>query len=677
MLCMGASAAWAQAAATPITPTAPTVPTSTPSTTSTLTELPYQDRVIEGLPALSAEEVSEQRYNRDGLPRGYSVETTLERRGVQQKTELLGLRLTGYHDTLYWGSFSGQLGIAQGKSEAAGGQRASNQQVSWWLRQLGMPMGQGWQLDNALGQITLPVPELSCNSLRFGLPSAGMLGVSSQWRQGDGLQFTGAVGESGRFTGFPLARFETTDGRYAYLSVQDRRIDASREGAWSWSAAAAQAKDVPSSLSFSPSGQARVDADNLYLAARREWRMASGLEPNSVQINLLASRNNGADVAGNANPSASGLWVDGVLRSGAHHHQWGLFYLEPQLNWLEASVASDVRGAYWRHAWRSRQLSSESTLELISPVRAATPSGYFLSQSLRYQSDTRLSYGGTLSIRRYNLDSQSLQLYTQWTHGWGSSRLQAEVASAQPDERLARATLDHEWPSLAGGELRLATSLSMDRERRNGIVSRGHGLALSMDWTIAPGLAFSNALNARNSAGATQYTLNSGLRWQIAPQWSLNATVYAVQGNPQAGSLVQSPLTVAPTPSNRLQDKGVFVSLRYTQAAGSSQVPLGGVQGSAAGSVQGVIYLDENANGKQDASERGVAQITVVLNGRFTAETDSQGRFIFPYVAAGKHTLNVISDNLPLPWVMNNDGRQSVEVFTREATQLSLGAVKP
>jgi uncharacterized protein YfaP (DUF2135 family) len=93
--------------------------------------------------------------------------------------------------------------------------------------------------------------------------------------------------------------------------------------------------------------------------------------------------------------------------------------------------------------------------------------------------------------------------------------------------------------------------------------------------------------------------------------------------------------------------------------------------------VQGVIYLDENANGKQDASERGAAQVTVVLNGRFTAETDAQGRFVFPYVAVGKHTITVVSDNLPLPWVIVGDGRQQIQVFTREATQVSVGAIKP
>jgi hypothetical protein len=167
-----------------------------------------------------------------------------------------------------------------------------------------------------------------------------------------------------------------------------------------------------------------------------------------------------------------------------------------------------------------------------------------------------------------------------------------------------------------------------------------------------------------------------GLSWRMAPQWSLNATVFGVQGNPQAGSLVQSPLTVPGGAGNRLQDKGVFISLRFSEAAGSTRVPMGGSVGSAAGSIQGVIFLDENGNGKQEASERGAAQVTVQLDGRFSVDTDAQGRFEFPYVAAGQHTISVVSDNLPLPWAMPIEGKQTIRVNTRDQTRVMLGAIK-
>ena len=51
-----------------------------------------------------------------------------------------------------------------------------------------------------------------------------------------------------------------------------------------------------------------------------------------------------------------------------------------------------------------------------------------------------------------------------------------------------------------------------------------------------------------------------------------------------------------------------------------------------------------------------------MLNGRFAARTNSEGRFEFASVAAGSHVLTVVPDNLPLPWVVQGDGRTEVEV---------------
>jgi hypothetical protein len=667
LIASAAGLTWAQ------TPTAPSSnsPTTNPAQ-------PYQDKLIDGNLPPDPQEAAEQAYNREGLPRGYSLETSWDKRGVSSRTELLGLRATGYMDTLYWGSFSGQMGLQQGRNTQSNGASQSNQQTRWQIRQQGMPLDGGWQLDNALGQINLPVPELARNSLRLGLPTASMMGLSSQWRQAAGLQINAAVGQSGVFSGYPVANFDTTGGQYAYLSVQDRLSLGAGQGAsrWLYGATLANAQDVPSSLTVSPSGNGRVNAQSLYLAAQRQWPSSQGLAApaSSLQINLLSSQNNGVSASGQQNADTLGLWLDGSFHLRGHANQWGVFYLDPNLSWLDATVASNLQGGYWRHSWRTRQWSSESNLELLKPVEGNTPAGFFATQALRYQYSTVMSFGASMNLRRYNTDGESLLVYSQWAHSLGSTRAQVEWARSEPADKLVRVQIDHEMN--AGADLRFSTSLSIDHEKRSGLPARGYGLAVSADWQLAPRLSFTQSLQSRSSAGDVQYTLNTGLTWRIAPQWSLNATVFAVQGNPQSGSLVQSPLTPASTTSNSLQDKGIFISLRYTQAAGSTQVPIGGSPGSAAGSVQGVIFLDENGNGKQEASERGAAQVTVQLNGRFSVDTDAQGRFEFPYVAAGTHTIQVVSDNLPLPWAMPGDGKQSIRVNTRDQTRVVFGAVK-
>jgi SdrD B-like domain len=654
---------------------------STTTAAATLSTTPiqaYQDRLIDGNLPPDAQETAEQAYNREGLPRSYSLETTFDRRGVGSTTDLYGLRATAFFDTLYWGSFSGQLGLQQGKSQPLNGSTQSSQQVLWSIRQQGMPLDGGWQLDNALGQISLPVPELARNSLRLGLPTAGMLGLSSQWRQAAGLKINAAVGQSGGFSGFPVARFDTTGGHYAYLSFEDRKSfgsgkDASR---WQYGATLATAQNVPSGLTFSNTGQGRINAQSLYAAAQRQWPGSQGSSgtASTLQANVLHSQNSGVSVLGQPNASTQGAWLDGSFNLNGHANQWGVFYLEPNLSWLEAPVSNDLQGGYWRHSWSSRQWNSESNLELLSPVKGNVPSGFFASQALRYQYSTMMSLGGSISLRRYNSDGHSLQLYTQWLSSWGSTRLQTEFARSEPADTLVRIQLEHDFNAMT--DLRLSTSLSADREKRNGIPMRGYGLALNADWQLANDLSLTSSLQSRFVDQKAQYNLNMGLSWRMAPQWSLNATVFGVQGNPQAGSLVQSPLTVLSNAGNRLQDKGVFISLRFSEAAGSTRVPMGGSVGSAAGSIQGVIFLDENGNGKQEASERGAAQVTVQLDGRFSVNTDAQGRFEFPYVSAGQHTISVVSDNLPLPWAMPSEGKQSIRVNTRDQTRVMLGAIK-
>ena len=127
----------------------------------------------------------------------------------------------------------------------------------------------------------------------------------------------------------------------------------------------------------------------------------------------------------------------------------------------------------------------------------------------------------------------------------------------------------------------------------------------------------------------------------------------------------------------RINDSGVFLSLRYDINAGRASAPLGGSPGSAAGRLTGSIYLDENQNGRRDASDRGAVNITVLLDGRYAAQTDAQGRFEFPYVRAGAHVITVSSDNLPLPWSIDRDGRTEVRVFTRDTTTVDIGARRP
>ena len=340
-------------------------------------------------------------------------------------------------------------------------------------------------------------------------------------------------------------------------------------------------------------------------------------------------------------------------------------------------MASDVQGAYWRHQWRTRQWTVQSTLELVSSISGQNAAGFFASSNARYQYSASTSYGAALTVRRFATQAQSALAYTQFLSSLGTTRLQADVASAQTGERQYKVQLDQDRPEM--NCLRFSTALAIDQERvqlpTSGFAQRkGISLALNAEWPINEYLNFSSTAQARSTSDAQQYNLSANLSWRVATNWSLNASIYAIAGTAQTTALAQSPLNAPSVITSRTQSHGVMLSLRYSQDAGSASAPIGGARGSAAGRLQGVIYLDDNANGKRDALEKPAANIAVTLNGRYTTTTDSQGRYEFAYIAAGNYTITLSSDNLPLPWSFEQDGRASARVLTRDTTVVDIGA---
>ena len=99
---------------------------------------------------------------------------------------------------------------------------------------------------------------------------------------------------------------------------------------------------------------------------------------------------------------------------------------------------------------------------------------------------------------------------------------------------------------------------------------------------------------------------------------------------------------------------------------------------SRTGSIRGSVYLDDNEDGARSASELPAANVTVLLDGRYTVRTDSQGNFEFPRVAVGVHEVSVVPDNLPLPWSFaTGDDRRVVTVRVREDARVDIGARRP
>ena len=621
----------------------------------------YQDKVIEGIGADDAQTIQASERNSTGWPRGYNLEALIDRQGRRgaQSTSGLGLRASGYLDTPLYGSFSSQINMQQVELGASNS-RAS----SWVIRQVGMPFDDGWQASNQLGMIGLPVPELAQGNSRFSLPTPAMRGVASQWDQAQGLSVAGAWGQAGQFEGFPVTGFRTTEGSYQLLSIS--QATRGNSTGVNWSGAVAQARQVRSAAGLVQ------DVTGLYAGAR--FAQLGG----TLQVNLIHDAVSSMNGATGDSQNLHGLWLDGNFAQGLHQHNWGVFRMQPGLSWVGLPIASDVQGGYWRHQWRTRQWAVQSSLEFVSSVSGLTKAGFFATTNARHQYSASTSYGAALTVRRFATQAQSALAYAQFLSNLGNTRLQADLASSDTGERQYKVQIDQEWPEANG--LKFSTALAIDQERLQATTGwlqrKGVSLAVTADWPINERFTFSSSAQVRSTSDTQQYNLSTNLSWRLAAQWSLNASIYAIAGTAQTTALAQSPLNPPAQNIARTQSHGVMLSLRYSEDAGSASIPIGGTRGSAAGRLQGVIFLDENGNGKRDAFEKPAANITVLLNGRFSTMTDAQGRYEFNYLAVGNYVISLSSDNLPLPWSFEQDGRSQARVLTRDTTVVDIGAKK-
>ena len=204
--------------------------------------------------------------------------------------------------------------------------------------------------------------------------------------------------------------------------------------------------------------------------------------------------------------------------------------------------------------------------------------------------------------------------------------------------------------------------------RRYGIGILGGG-DITNNVTLDANLQYN--LFSRNGTASGIYG-NINLNWRLSAQWSMVGTYYDNRDD-TANLFVLDPLIPVINPLPVQRNRAIFFMLRYEYSAGTLTAPAGGRPGSPAGTITGTLFLDANDNGQREATEAAAANVTVLLDGRFSTRTDEAGRFEFPFVAAGQHRITVVPDNLPLPWSVG-DTKYDVRVGARETASVEIGA---
>ncbi|MDG0854058.1 SdrD B-like domain-containing protein [Roseateles puraquae] len=663
-----AERAWAQAAVAPAAPA------------------PYVDRVLDDgpqpdpAPGAGADA-------RSGWPRGVVMDYALtQATGLNAPAQSLSLR--AYLEPPGYGALSlaclAEFGRADRRQAGCAKARFD------WRR---VPMDADAWADLAAGDILALAPDVGQGYARVLAPPLPLTGASAQWHRGETASLNLAAGRASSPTAFsPISAWAGSDEAAGWpLAVRRARVVSGggqlrlgdpSPGATHLDLAAQllDARDVPADTSGqNRPGLARTRA--VWVTAAWEgnapWSgtaASAELPPAErpggmrVQASLLRSQTSAALDRARAAPW--GGWLEADWRTERLSHNAGVYHLQPGLQWGTAPVLADLQGGYWRARMQTRRWFAGWTVEASRPTTRATAGSRYASAYGSWRLDARQSVGATVSARDGSGRGQSLQLRWDALSSWGQTTARLE----RLDTAVGRTQFigaDHAWHSTT--TRLLTTSLGW---QHSGIAGNTGG-----EWSW--GVLFSDAplsrlqidLSLTGTLGPQRRTwfADVAAQWQLHPDWSL-ALRYARTGTISNAPTVTSPLETALTPAaTSTQQHFAQVLLRFQAQAGLAVAPLGGRAGDGAGDIQGTVYLDADANGRQDAGEHGAADVVVVLDGRYLTRTDGAGQFSFGPVAAGRHTLQVQTETVPLPWAPPQPSLQTVWVPVRSVARVPLG----
>ena len=630
----------------------------------------YVDRVLEEGPQPAL--VLETELSNSGWPRGWRAEYFAASERGDQHASSQGVSLSGFVDTPDYGGLS--LSAALNRTQSGTGlglQRGSSH--LWRLDQAGMPLNGGWLANHSVGDLSSLQAPMARSFGRIGLPSSPIEGVTAQYSKGLDTQLNASLGRPGVYSGLGVNGFNAAQGRLAFAGGQLGLEEASSGG----STLAFQLADA-SGVADGSDPLARQSSRGLWAGWR--WRgrspwsdsLSAGTVPIAqreggleVQANVMTTHTSrDAAVSQDARDQASGAWVDARWRDRWLAHSLGVFYLQPQLRWGIYNAISDLRGVYWRGDVSTRRWQLNASAEWTDSVAGPSRAASYANVSGRYRVDTRNTAVGTFAMRRGTAPGESAQLGWELQSAWGQTQWRGDILRTL-SRRSVRLGMDHSFVLSEASSL--ALSVAADRSTEPGYAANTFSWGVLGNVRPWSNVTLDANLRGARTAGAQQINGNIGLGWAMHPNWTLLAQWSSSRGEDPASFALVSALTqaAADVTTPRFSSTRFQMTLRYEDRAGRAIAPIGGTPGSGAGSVSGFVYFDANSNNRREASEAGVPDVTVRLNGRFLTRTDNQGRYQFPAVVAGTHRLEIISDNVPLPWSPVLRGPQPVDVLVR------------
>jgi hypothetical protein len=586
----------------------------------------------------------------------YHFRESREGQGVTGET---GLQVDWRRETYDYGELELDAALMKVNADAGRTERPATGSLLT-LRQHDFALNNDWLMQNSLGVDRSWVDSMLAGSYRIKLPSSLLSGVNTHLSSSSG-DFRMSAGRLGRLDTGQAQTFDTTSGILAGAGYSARLTD-----------------ELQGGMHIVNINGSRTVPDHQSYAGVVEYR--DGPYGGHYQAHVLA------DSLG-----ATGLWLDGDVLAGRWRNRFGAYRLEPDLLWTDVAVASDQQGFYTRADLQSLRYQLAGGIEFNTTDLGDDPQIVGTRNTTAFvngnrQLTRRSSIGGTVNLRdTRNMDpvpasdARDIRLTVYGSHRLevGTTRLQVQVADIERGVHHGHGsavTWDQAWEI----DRRLLLSSTLGYEEENGTGSDGsrttagllawHDYSNSMRWD-----ANVNWTHSRDDiSGRTTDTVNAGmsLLWRFQPGWeaTLRASINDARED-ASGALTGTEFDGV--------ERTLFLSVRREMHSGRPFERVGRDTGkSGYGTVEGVIFYDENRDGIRQAGEAVAAGVYVYLDRRYQQRSDRDGRFEFAPVPIGQHTLTIAQEDLPLPWGLEDEAPRVLDVQVRRRTGIMVPLVR-